>query len=279
MRVRATKFMRLEDLRDFGGQARGEPQVEKARARERPNFSSLPSKPKETRISRFASYTPLNAHRGRVLEEALNADLLPTPRRAATPRNADTSKHCRFHQNYGHSTEECIALKDKIEELIQAGHLKQFVKRIPEQMRRRQRTPERQKDFRGGRRQRTMEGLEPPRRQSPPSISQGPSVRGVINTIAGGFAGGGITSTARKRHLRIVQSVNAISRPLAKKMPPITFTNADFKGVDPQQDDPMVITVEIENFAVMKTLVDQGSSVDILYWSTFKKLKIPEEDV
>jgi len=124
-----------------------------------------------------------------------------------------------------------------------------------------------------------MEGLEPPWHQSPPPISQGPSVRGVINTIAGGFAGGGTTSTARKRHLQIVQSVNVISRPLAKKMLPITFTNADFKGVDPQQDDPMVITVEIENFAVMKTLVDQGSSVDILYWSIFKKLKIPEEDM
>jgi len=41
----------------------------------------------------------------------------------------------------------------------------------------------------------------------------------------------------------------------------------------------MVITVEIENFTVMKTLVDQGCSVDILYWSIFKKLKIPEEDM
>jgi len=57
-------------------------------------------------------------------------------------------------------------------------------------------------------------------------------------------------------------------------MPPITFTDADFKGFDPLQDNLMVITVEIENFAVMKTLVDQGSSVDILYWRTFKKLKI-----
>jgi len=61
-------------------------------------------------------------------------------------------------------------------------------------------------------------------------------------------------------------------------MPSITFIDADIKGIDPTQDDPMVITVEIENFAVMKTLVDQGSSVDILYWKTFKKLQIPESD-
>jgi len=55
-------------------------------------------------------------------------------------------------------------------------------------------------------------------------------------------------------------------------MPSITFTDADFKGIDLAQDDSMVITIEIENFAVMKTLVDQGSSIDILYWKTFKKL-------
>jgi len=42
----------------------------------------------------------------------------------------------------------------------------------------------------------------------------------------------------------------------------------------------MVITVKIENFTVMKTtLVDQGSSVDILYWSTFKKLQVSESEI
>jgi len=146
-------------------------------------------------------------------------------------------------------------------------------------VRRRQRTPKRRRDPRGVQRQRTIEGTRPSRHQSPQPVSQGLNVRGVINTIAGSFAGRGSTSTARKKHLRFVQSVNAISQPLTKKMPPITFTNAYFKGVDPRQDDSMVITVEIENFTVMKTLVDQGSSVDILCWSMFRKLKIPEGDI
>jgi len=82
----------------------------------------------------------------------------------------------------------------------------------------------------------------------------------------------------RKKHLRAVQVVNVVTTPLHRRMPSITFIDADIKGIDPTQDDPMVITVEIENFAVMKTLVDQGSSVDILYWKTFKKLQIPESD-
>jgi len=121
MRIRATKFMRLEELRDSGGQLKLEPQashghpsVDKFRVREKLSFL-LPARPKETRLPRFTNYTPLNVSRGRVLEEALSAYLMPVPRKAATPRNADTSKHCHFHQNYGHTTEECLALKDKIE--------------------------------------------------------------------------------------------------------------------------------------------------------------------
>jgi len=58
-------------------------------------------------------------------------------------------------------------------------------------------------------------------------------------------------------------------------MPLITFTDDDFHGVDHQQDDPMVITVELENYAVKKVLIDQGSSIDILYWTTYQKLQLP----
>ena len=49
--------------------------------------------------------------------------------------------------------------------------------------------------------------------------------------------------------------------------------------MDPEQDDPMVITVEITVYAVMKTLVDQGSFVDILFWECFQKLNLREEDI
>jgi len=38
----------------------------------------------------------------------------------------------------------------------------------------------------------------------------------------------------------------------------------------------MVITVEIENYVVKKVFIDQGSSVDILYWATYQKLQLPD---
>ena len=50
----------------------------------------------------------------------------------------------------------------------------------------------------------------------------------------------------------------------------------DFHDLDHQQDGPMVIIVEIENYAVKKVLVDQGNSVDILYWATYQKLQLPD---
>jgi len=40
-------------------------------------------------------------------------------------------------------------------------------------------------------------------------------------------------------------------------MPTITFTVEDFQDIDPNQNDPMVITIEVEDFVVMNTLIDQ----------------------
>ena len=41
----------------------------------------------------------------------------------------------------------------------------------------------------------------------------------------------------------------------------------------------MVISLDIDRFTIRKTLVDQGSSVDILYWKTFKAMRIPEAEM
>lgn len=60
-------------------------------------------------------------------------------------------------------------------------------------------------------------------------------------------------------------------------MPDITFTKADFHAPDPNQDDPMVITARIARYNVDKVLIDQGSSVNILYWTTFEKMELLED--
>nr|KYP55950.1 hypothetical protein KK1_002177 [Cajanus cajan] len=100
-------------------------------------------------------------------------------------------------------------------------------------------------------------------------------LRGVINTIAGGFAGGGASSSARKKHRRNVNRVHLTTSVSTQGSPAITFTDDDYAGVNPNHDDPMVVTMALSNWEVHKTLVDQGSLADILYWPTFLRLDVP----
>ena len=103
----------------------------------------------------------------------------------------------------------------------------------------------------------------------------GQGVHEVINMIAGGFACGECSSSTCKKIIMAIQSVHSTTIKDQPRIPPILFTDDDFTIINPAQDDPMVIIVEIEKIAITKVLVDQGSSVDILYWKTFKKMRIP----
>ncbi|XP_020230501.1 uncharacterized protein LOC109811243 [Cajanus cajan] len=225
---------------------------------------------------KYTHYTPLNTRRAAVLEQALTSEVLAVPKRASTPPRADTSKSCWYHRNREHSTEECAALKDKIEDLIKQGKLHNFVDRSGSSQTRSSYQPRYQDRHRQDRSDRSRRERSRSRDRKDDST---PSRRRIINTIAGGFAGGGSTSSAQKRHLRAIRSVNAVDRQPSRRLPTITFIDADFQGIDPVQDDPMVISVEIHNCIVKKTLIDQGNSADILYWNTFKQLGISEKEL
>jgi len=127
LRTRATKFMQMEELKDFCSTTRSDTQEKKYIDKERVLVPWLDNRFKDSRQPKYNKYTPLVSNRARILEYALNADLIAIPQRVPTPPNADTTKHCRYHRNYGHTTEDCFSLKDKIEELIKARHLRRFV--------------------------------------------------------------------------------------------------------------------------------------------------------
>lgn len=129
--------------------------------------------------------------------------------------------------------------------------------------------PDRHNDNRGPRKRPRSRSISRERGSSRP-------LRGVINTTCGGFAGGDSTTSARKRSIRALRSIHAVDVP-RRTMPPMTFLDEDFHAPDPEQDDPMVITVEIAWYRVTKVLVDQGSSVNILYWKTFLQMDISED--
>jgi len=248
-----------------------------------PRSSKPLSRPNEKKTPKFMTYTPLAVPRAKILQEAFSADSLPAPRKKPPPPDADGSKHCQYHRTIGHTTEECHMLRDKIEELIRQGHLKKYIQQDrPQQSPMRNRSParrpaparwEKRREPKPERRRR-----EPSRTHQSPrrscSRSRDKPLRGYINTISGGFAGGGSSSTAWKRHVRALKSVHLVEKKV-RSMPPITFTDEDFKAPDP--DDPMVVSIEVAEYGIKKVLVDQGSSVNILYWKTFRKMNLSED--
>jgi len=108
LRKRAAKYMQLEELREFHNQARaeaGEERKEEKDRQARPIQRIDRRRENRDRPIRFSRYTPLTTERGRILDEVLNAELIPPPRKVASPNNVDRRKQCRYHQNTGHSTD------------------------------------------------------------------------------------------------------------------------------------------------------------------------------
>ena len=52
------------------------------------------------------------------------------------------------------------------------------------------------------------------------------------------------------------------------------FSEEDAKGVKQSHDDHLVIMLIIEGFNTRRILVDNGSSTNIIYLSTFQQLKL-----
>ena len=99
--------------------------------------------------------------------------------------------------------------------------------------------------------------------------------------ISGGFAGGGESSSARKAHLCSIRSAEIAEVQVVSKFPrldtSITFSDSDLEGCQHPHNDPLVIRVVVANKIVHRVLVDNGSSNDIIFESTFYKMGIGRE--
>ncbi|XP_068487012.1 uncharacterized protein [Phaseolus vulgaris] len=59
----------------------------------------------------------------------------------------------------------------------------------------------------------------------------------------------------------------------------LIFTKADLRDVVPHDNDPVVISVVIAGIKVHRVLVDQGSSADVMFWTTFNKLQFSPDQL
>ncbi|XP_072071889.1 uncharacterized protein [Arachis hypogaea] len=260
-------------LAEFREKAKGQIDIEELRQARKSDKSHFREEDKNSTTKksfkltpRFDSYTQFNTKREDIIKEILNSKLIKPPRKAGTyqdARHVDKSKYCAFHQKHGHNTDDCVVAKDLLERLARQGHLDKYIgghiqKRGPSST--------------------TNDLSEQHRGKEKASSNQYERPRGIINCISGGYASGGYSNSARKRSFRAICSVEGPKQDTAinNPQPEVTFTQADFNSNIQNLDDPVVITLQLGDLLVKKVLLDPGSSADVLFYSTFQKMKLSD---
>jgi hypothetical protein len=168
----------------------------------------------------------------------------------------DKSKWCAFHEDFGHITDECIALRREISYLLSKGHLKELLGRKKSKTQDAERVPE--------------------RAPSPPPNAK------VINFISGGSDICGTSYSAAKKRAKENKLDNGekpIRTTTLTNQKSISFEETDRGDVQDPHHDGLVITLCIANCFVRRILIDGGSSVNIIQLEALKKMGIPESDI
>ncbi|KAK0573961.1 hypothetical protein LWI29_016278 [Acer saccharum] len=188
------------------------------------------------------------------------------PRQQSANARRDTTKYCRFHKDHGHETLKCFQLRDHIESLIRDGHLKDFALKG---------------DKHGGRqdsRQGNVQERKSPRRNNP---------NATINTIFGG-PHTGRSNQERMSEVREVMyesrsmEINYVQRNPKKGREghdPITFTAEDSDGIDAKPNDAIVVGVRIAHRDVLRVMINNGSSANILSARVYDELRLDRKDL
>jgi len=176
---------------------------------------------------------------------------LKVPAKSDRKMGPNKNTWSKFHQAHGHYIRNCLALAHQLDELVKSGFLKDYLQ-------------EQQNDqalvIAGA-----DQGHEVP-------------IHGEINTISGGFQGGGCTASQWKKYVREVMAVEVQEVDQTPDVD-LVFTKANRQDVIPHDNDPIVISLVTLRRRVHRVLVDQGSSVDVMFWLTFNKLQLSPDQL
>ncbi|XP_058180120.1 uncharacterized protein LOC131298661 [Rhododendron vialii] len=179
----------------------------------------------------------------------------PTGKLGTDTGQADQNpqKKCLYHNELGHYTTACTPYKSLLERLAAQGHLDQYIDQT--------KTPTR-----------------PPAGNPKPNEPR-PTIHVIHGPVTKEFES---NIQADLSHASTSKQVLAVGpgskRPRQEKLPKwtINFTERNLERVQKPHSDALVVTVQIGVHDIKRVLVDQGSSVEVMYYDLFKKLNLPE---
>ncbi|XP_030928297.1 uncharacterized protein LOC115954557 [Quercus lobata] len=175
-------------------------------------------------------------------------------RMAGDPSKRNQNLYCAYHQEPGHTTDDCRNLKNHLDRLVRERKLRHLLHR-----------PE------GWQEQSNIET-----RQS--------TLRLPIGTINVILAAPGRTGSSPFRVMSVGRFPTEPDDRESKRArviatPLIGFSEEDKQGTLQPHDDALVVTLRIGGYDVKRVLVDQGSAVEVMYPDLYKGLNLKPEDL
>ena len=191
-----------------------------------------------------------------VLEKVKNKSFFKWPNKIARdPVNRNQSLYCHYHQDHGHTIEDCRNLWDHLEQLIREGKLKHLLHHSSD------RGSQTNSAFRG-------------------NVASRPPL-GTINVI---FAAPGKTESCPSRIMLISYCSNEGSSSMPKivkmNVPLVLgFSDEDKLETIQSHDDTLVVTLRIGGYDVKRVMIDQGSAVEIMHPDLYKGLGLKPKNL
>ena len=166
------------------------------------------------------------------------------------PEKRNRNLYYQYHQDHGHTTEDCRSLWDHLDQLVQEGKLKQLLHHS------------------SGLGSQANSGSQRDIPSRPPL--------GTINVI---FAAPGKTESCPSRIMSVARLSSGDTNQDPKKarveLPLVmSFLDEDKIGTIQPHDDALMITLRIGSYDVKRVMVDQGSTVEIMYPDLYKGLNL-----
>ncbi|XP_026420442.1 uncharacterized protein LOC113316489 [Papaver somniferum] len=205
------------------------------------------------------TYTPLNSPLEEIFKEVekRNDIIYPASRGIQFEETKDHPEYCHYHQYRGHSTNNFREVKDIVQHLIRDGYLRQFV-RHPSQP--------------------TATPDEPVHQVRIDRSTQ------FVNTISHSATqeynlNPGIMSRIHKTDHN-GKEICSVAKTLPMEpwmVQPIIFSDQDVPMNGQAHSDPLVIPLLIEEWGVRRILADSGSSFEVLFYDTFKRIELSDD--